>query len=43
MSDSKKFKWATKKLNLMDRFKQWLPCGAATLLVLAVLAWKWYF
>jgi vesicle transport protein SEC22 len=43
VSDSKKFKWSAKKLNLLDQFKQWLPCAAATLCVLLVLLWKFYF
>ncbi len=42
VSDSKKFKWSAKKLNLMDQFKQWLPCAAVVLCLALVLLWKFY-
>ena len=43
VSDSKKFKWSAKKLNILDQFKQWLPCVAVLLCIIAVLLWKFYF
>ena len=42
VSESKRFKWGAKRLNLLDAWKRWFPCAVAALIVLGVLGWYIY-
>lgn len=42
VSESKRFKWGAKKLNLWDKYKQLAPVAGAGLVVLLVLWWRFF-
>jgi hypothetical protein len=42
VSESKKFKWGAKKLNLLDAWKQYAPFVIGFLVLLLVFYWRFF-
>lgn len=40
VAESKRFKWGAKKLNSLDAWKRWLPLIVTSLIVAALLWWR---
>ena len=43
VSESKRFKWGAKRLNVLDAWRRWFPCIIAALIIAAVLLWYFMF
>jgi hypothetical protein len=42
VSESKRFKWGAKRLNTLDAWKRWAPLLVGSIIVAAVIWWRFF-